>query len=52
MQKEKLFTEISGEHVKKFLVIKGAYGAKSNGEALERLIDVQYPTVVRSLKTK
>lgn len=52
MATKKLYTDISPEAYKKFLVIKGAHGVESNGEAFETMIEEQYPKAVKSLKLK
>lgn len=42
---KKLFCDISEEHEKAFMLIKGALGAKTNGEALERIIERTMPGI-------
>jgi len=39
MPKTRLYGDISPNHESNFLFIKGALGCKSNGEALERMIE-------------
>ena len=37
--KLRLYGDISSKHESDFLFIKGAFGCKSNGEALEKMIE-------------
>ena len=39
----RLYGDISPEHEKDFLFIKGVYGCKNNGEALEKMIETVNP---------
>ena len=41
----RLYGDISPEHEKDFLFIKGVYGVKNNGEALEKMIETVTPLV-------
>lgn len=43
MPKIRLYGDISPEHEADFIFIKGVYGCKSNGEALEKMIEKLSP---------
>lgn len=41
----RLYGDISPDHERDFLFIKGVYGCKSNGDALEKMIEKLTPLV-------
>lgn len=43
----RLYGDISPKHEADFLLIKGVFGCKSNGEALERIITMVIPEARR-----
>lgn len=49
---KRLFGEVSEDHEQNFMLIKGALGAKTNGEVLEALIDRVTPTIKREIASK
>jgi hypothetical protein len=49
--KIRLYGDISSKHESDFLFIKGAFGCKNNGEALEKMIEKVLP-IVRKEATK
>lgn len=42
---KRIYGDISPKHESDFLFIKGAFGCKNNGEALEKMIDRLTPQV-------
>jgi len=43
MPKIRIYGDISLEHEADFLFIKGVFGCKSNGEAIEKMIEMLTP---------
>lgn len=49
MSGKRIYGDISPEHEHAFLFIKGAFGCKNNGEALEVMIDKLAPQVRKEI---
>jgi hypothetical protein len=43
MPKIRLYGDVSPDHENDFIFIKGVYGCKNNGEALEKMIEIVSP---------
>ncbi|NIV97902.1 hypothetical protein GWN26_01615 [Candidatus Saccharibacteria bacterium] len=49
--KIRLYGDVSPEHETKFLFIKGAFGCKNNGEALEIMIERLTPQIRKEISS-
>lgn len=52
MPQVRIYGDISPEHEADFLFIKGVYGCKSNGEALEKIIEKTTPLARKEAATR
>ena len=48
----RLYGDISPDHEKDFLFIKGVYGCKSNGDAIEKMIETVSPIARKEAATR
>lgn len=39
----RIYGDVSAEHEAEFMLIKGVYGCRNNGEALEKMIELVAP---------
>lgn len=51
-EKARLYGDISPRHEADFMLIKGVYGCRTNGEALEAMIDKILPVAKKELQNK